>query len=706
MGYLNKSLILFSLLVFFSSGCTAVKTDVKEETKLEKNTSVLQDLNQAVVASENEEKIYVLDTEGIQTQDETHVEIVNYKPAEKNLLLETKTALYSFYNCKKNEFITESSHCIEEDFTQVGIDDYVSLDNEILNGIGNFTISTWFKTYKLGEQSLLSGANETMFDEILLFLNNNKELVIYLHGNRCYFPIPDIADDNWHFLTWSREGSTNKIYLNGIESGTCNLPFKTLKIEPNGLIVGQEQDILGSGFDESQSFDGIIDKMMFTQKSLSPETILELKNATHPKNLQVTKNATIVNDDSLSIGVGESKLIKMLNKGKVIVGNPNILKVTTTYSAGENYLVLSGKSEGYSSILLLLNNGDKKAWKINVYKQNYNLEAINNDLHRLFPNSAVSMLLDESNTLVLKGSVRDKYDMDAILQYAQNLGGNVTNLVKFQQISRIKLEAKIIEISRTKMKAAGMNLLSIGSSGSLGVASAGTLSSYNVAQGAAGASMAPAFHEAFQIMFGIGDVSGILSLLESKGMSKTLSTPSTIAEDGKEAKLFVGGEIPVPIPQGTGDAITVTWKEYGIKLNFLPKINEDGKISLKLMAQVGDTNPNNGVVISGLSIPSIDTRNVESEVTLEDKEDFLIGGLLFSKQKNIEDKVPVLGDIPFIGTFFKKMKSDYEELELIISIRPTIVTENASEELLGKEDNYDYNWDQYLLGSFYKKSHK
>lgn len=698
-----RSLFLPPLFILLSSGCTPAKIDVKEEPKANKSIRVEQDSDRrAVKAPKKQDKIYALDTEEFQAEDRTHIEIVNEESIERDPLLETKSELYSFYKCRD----AKTQNCFEEDFTQVGIDDYVTLDNKILDGTSDFTISTWFKTSKTGEQSLLSGANDKIFDEILLFLNNNKELVIYLHGQKCYLPLPDISDNEWHFLSWSREGTNNRIFLDGVEQGRCNLAYMPLNIYPTGLIVGQEQDSLGGGFDESQSFVGIIDKMIFTKEALSLEKILELKEATHPKKpTKYTKTIdTPLDDKSISLSVGESKLIKMLDRGKVIVANPNVLKVTTTYSAKETYLVLSGKKEGYSTILLLLKNGDKKIWKVNVDKQNYNLEAINNDLNRLFPSSDVHMILDRSNKLVLKGQAADKYAMDAILQYVQNLGGSITNLVRFQQASRIKLEAKVIEINRTKMKAAGMNLLSIGSSGSIGVATAGSLDSYNIAQGAVDASMAPAFYEALQIMFSAGDVSGILSLLESKGMSKTLSTPSTIAEDGKEAKLFVGGEIPVPVPQGTGDTITVVWKEYGIKLDFLPKINEDGKISLKLMAQVGDTNPTNGVVISGLSIPSIDTRNVTTEVTLDNREDFLIGGLLFSKQKNFEDKVPILGDIPLIGTFFKKVRSDYEELELIISIKPTIVTENVSERFLDQDDEYEFSWEQYLVGGLYKKS--
>ncbi len=170
----------------------------------------------------------------------------------------------------------------------------------------------------------------------------------------------------------------------------------------------------------------------------------------------------------------------------------------------------------------------------------------------------------------------------------------------------------------------------------------------------------------------------MIRVLQTKGMFQSLAEPNLVAESGKEASFLAGGEVPIPIAQGTGGnvAISVQYKEFGIRLNFTPVVNGD-RIHLKVRPEVSSLDFNNAVVLQGFRIPALSTRRTETELELRNGQTFAIAGLLNSTVMESLEKVPGLGDIPILGLLFRSKAAQKQRTELVVMITPEILPNNS-----------------------------
>jgi Flp pilus assembly secretin CpaC len=145
--------------------------------------------------------------------------------------------------------------------------------------------------------------------------------------------------------------------------------------------------------------------------------------------------------------------------------------------------------------------------------------------------------------------------------------------------------------------------------------------------------------------------------------------------DGQEASFLAGGEFPVPIVQGGGDKSTVTivFKEYGVRLNFKPTIIDEDHIRLELEPEVSTIDFANGVKFDGFLIPALKTRRAKTGVELRDGQSFALAGLLDNSEIKSMSQVPVLGDIPILGSLFKSKSFQKNETELIFIVTAHLV---------------------------------
>ncbi len=177
----------------------------------------------------------------------------------------------------------------------------------------------------------------------------------------------------------------------------------------------------------------------------------------------------------------------------------------------------------------------------------------------------------------------------------------------------------------------------------------------------------------------------IIRALEEKGNLRMLANPKLICLSKEEASFLVGGEIPVPIAQqstaGGGGAITIEWKEFGVKLRFTPTIVDTSLIRLKIAPEVSSLDYSNAVTFAGYSIPSIRTRKVDGTVELNSKQAIVLGGLKSSEIQETIRRVPILGHIPVLSFFFSKKQKSTVENELLIVVSPRII-ESASQEVI------------------------
>lgn len=198
-------------------------------------------------------------------------------------------------------------------------------------------------------------------------------------------------------------------------------------------------------------------------------------------------------------------------------------------------------------------------------------------------------------------------------------------------------------------------------------------------------------------------IGAVLSALSSNGLSQLLAQPTLMVRSGEQASFLAGGEFPVPVPQatgGSGNTISIQYKEFGVRLSVTPYVLSESNIVLKLAPEVSELDYNNGVQLQGYVVPGIRRRSTETTVELGSGQSFVIAGLNYSNSSISKDKVPFLGDLPVLGAFFKRQQNQRERQELIIVATPRLVEPEAVRPVLANGDKpVDPTLGQMIVGN-------
>jgi len=172
------------------------------------------------------------------------------------------------------------------------------------------------------------------------------------------------------------------------------------------------------------------------------------------------------------------------------------------------------------------------------------------------------------------------------------------------------------------------------------------------------------------------DVQAMIHAAQTNGVLRVLAEPNVVAASGEKASFLSGGEIPVPIAsagaQG-GSTVTIEWKEFGVKVGFLPTIVDSNVVNLHVAPEVSNLDYNHGVQISGFVIPAIRSRKAETTVELKDQETLIIGGLIMEEQSEQRTRIPILGHIPLLGYLFSDVNNVTTTSELVLIVTPHLV---------------------------------
>ena len=168
------------------------------------------------------------------------------------------------------------------------------------------------------------------------------------------------------------------------------------------------------------------------------------------------------------------------------------------------------------------------------------------------------------------------------------------------------------------------------------------------------------------------DLNVVVDALENEGLLAILAEPNLTAMSGERASFLAGGEFPIPVPQD-GDTVTITYKKFGVSLEFTPTILADGRINLNVKPEVSQLTSAGAITISGFTIPALATRRAETTIELGSGQSFAIAGLLSTNTNQEVDKFPGLGDLPVLGALFRSDVFRRGETELVILVTPYIV---------------------------------
>lgn len=169
--------------------------------------------------------------------------------------------------------------CNAADFSANATNDYISLNRAALNNASDFSISVWAKTSNRRSQSIVSGSSGRQHNELIMWFPRSSRFQPHLKGrNAGSIPITNIANNQWHHLVWTRSGTENCLYVDGVRSTCRNLSNQPVSIANGGLIIGQEQDSLGGRFDINQDFEGLLDELIIFDYPLSATEVSDIRS--------------------------------------------------------------------------------------------------------------------------------------------------------------------------------------------------------------------------------------------------------------------------------------------------------------------------------------------------------------------------------------------------------------------------------------------
>lgn len=243
----------------------------------------------------------------------------------------------------------------------------------------------------------------------------------------------------------------------------------------------------------------------------------------------------------------------------------------------------------------------------------------------------------------------------------------------------VQVDVKVVEVNKNRMQQAGVNIFSTRTNSQgfrFGVlSSSGSRGSTNF--GDAGM-LAPEANSPFSQAFGLlldfanAGIGVNLGMLEGSGMARVLAEPSLVAISGQSANFLAGGEIPIPMSQGNG-SISIEYKTYGVGLTVSPTVLDDNRIVLKVAPESSELDYANAVTLQSVAVPAITTRRADTTVELGDGESFVIGGLVSQSIVSSVNRVPLLSQIPVLGTLFKRQEFTRKDRELVIVVTPRLV---------------------------------
>ena len=365
---------------------------------------------------------------------------------------------------------------------------------------------------------------------------------------------------------------------------------------------------------------------------------------------------------NMTVGLNQSRMIDAGGVNQVAIANPEIADVIVV-APGEVMLV--GKKAGTTS-LSLWRYGTRYDYTV-VVDGNDNGLAANIESVLKYPDVHASVV---GGKVILEGMVENQYEKSRAETIAASYG-EVTNLLQMRHPKQVRIESRVIEISTDKVKNLGIAFGNKASGSDSGV-SLGTEGAFGFGQSH---NNAIDTGRPFNWFGSYAEINAQLNALVKKGDAKILSEPYVIALSGEKANILIGGEIPVPV--NTDDnTVTVEWREYGIRLDIEPNVQQDNSVDSKIQTEVSSldwSSAVNATSATGVRIPGLLSRKADSHVVMQPGMTMAIGGLISSNDSKSVSKIPLLGDIPILGQFFRNTSKTRERKEILILLTPILV---------------------------------
>ncbi|HKR10746.1 MAG TPA: type II and III secretion system protein family protein [Pyrinomonadaceae bacterium] len=372
----------------------------------------------------------------------------------------------------------------------------------------------------------------------------------------------------------------------------------------------------------------------------------------------------------INVLVGQSRVINFDRSiGRFSISNPEVAEAVMV---SPNQVLVNGKTFGQVNFIAW-EKSDQKFIVFDVFVR-ANLSLIDSQIRALFPRDDIR-LSQANGSVVLSGTVAEPQSAQQADAVVQAAGFKTVNMLQspVTNMSQVQLSIRVAEVSRSKMRELGSSWTTAGQTSAFvsggGPGSLGSSELPDMITNFAGSAL-----NLFLFNQSLGTAAYIRAL-KTSGALRALAEPNLIAMNGQQASFLAGGEFPIPVVQGGNNngAVSVQFKEYGVRLNFKPTIIDEDHIRLELEPEVSTIDFANGVRFDGFVIPALRTRRARTGVELRDGQSFALAGLLDNNETQSISKIPGIGDIPILGNLFKSKSFQRQETELMFIVTADLV---------------------------------
>ncbi|MFB3787088.1 MAG: pilus assembly protein N-terminal domain-containing protein [bacterium] len=379
------------------------------------------------------------------------------------------------------------------------------------------------------------------------------------------------------------------------------------------------------------------------------------------------------NQERLEIVVKKSAIVRLQQPAsRVSIVAPEIADVQIL---DPKQLLVTAQSAGETTLIIWAEDNTTRMIDVCV---RWNTRMIEETLRSTMPDEAIQVLPMQDG-VILQGDVRGIGSADNAMNIANSLAPKVVNLLNVPGVHQVLLKVRVAEVARSFQKEMGVNFqyldTHVQGANLLGGLVSGTINEGELS-----------ISDAVSLFLGFpgADISMFVQAMEEKGVLRLLAEPNLVARSGETATFLAGGEFPIPVVQGGGfsNAVTIEYKEYGVRLSFTPTVLSERVIRLDISPEVSDLDFSQGIKIGGFVVPTVVTRRVHTVVSLENGQSFAIAGLISSNKQKNRRKIPMIGDIPMLGGLFRGGELSEKETELLVLVTPNLVAP------LGQADTY------------------
>ena len=365
-------------------------------------------------------------------------------------------------------------------------------------------------------------------------------------------------------------------------------------------------------------------------------------------------------------------------------------------------VIVFGRGVGTVTLELTDTDGGKETYEVVVQQD---IDLLRNLIKRAVPTANVEVLPGVGGLLILSGYVARAEDVDTVLRIAAAVGGsggNTVNAMSVGGVQQVQLDVTVASVNRSKMRTRGVDFLVSGTSVNFG-SILGGITSISSGNGVTGTLTAGPSDNQGNFVLGLLPTQVLTSIraLKDENLAKLLAEPKLVTQSGRPARFLSGGQQAVISSSSGISGPGVTYLPFGTELEFLPIVYGNGKIYLEVAPTIRAVNAANGVSLGGgATSPGFDENTIRTSVVMEPGQTFAIGGLIQNSVQSTSRKVPILGEIPFIGALFSRSSYTETETELIILVTPHLVDamdcNQVPKRLPGRETRSPDDFEFYL----------